>query len=168
MSLSVPVAPWLYALFAGIVVVTVVSAVLSTGSRTKKLASMIVAVVVIGIVAYFVLQPAHFSAGEDGVTWTGFGSTSFDWDRVDEARHIADLEGSPYRPVVRINGAGMGSYQAGLFRLANEQTARIFLTQSREAVLFTVSGETYLVGPEPVDEFVDIVGRYVELETLSP
>jgi hypothetical protein len=75
--------------------------------------------------------------------------------RLDAARRV-DLAAAPHlQPKRRTLGTGLPGYQSGWFRLANGESALLYLTDRRKAVyLPTAFGYSLLISPDDPDAFV--------------
>jgi hypothetical protein len=78
--------------------------------------------------------------------------------RTDVARRV-DLDAQPdLRPRWRTMGTGLPGYQSGWFRLANGESALLYLTDRRKAVhVPTTLGYSLLISPDDPDAFVSVL-----------
>lgn len=121
---------------------------------------LVILLVVLAIVGRSILgsRTATFQVSPDGLRLRGdfFGrlipAASL---RTADARRV-DLGGdSPYRPRLRTMGTGLPGYQTGWFRLANGESALLFLTDRSKAVLVpTTLGYSVLISPADPDGFL--------------
>jgi hypothetical protein len=82
--------------------------------------------------------------------------------RADEARRVDFATNSELRPRWRTMGTGLPGYQSGWFRLANGESALLYLTDRRKAVhVPTAFGYSLLLSPDDPDAFISA------LRTLS-
>jgi hypothetical protein len=80
--------------------------------------------------------------------------------RADEARRVDFATNSELRPRWRTMGTGLPGYQSGWFRLANGESALLYLTDRRRAVYVpTAFGYSLLISPEDPDAFVSALRR---------
>lgn len=121
---------------------------------------LIIVLVVIAIVGRSVAgsRTATFQVSPEGLRLRGdfFGRLiPMASLRPGDARRV-DLGGdSPYRPRLRTMGTGLPGYQAGWFRLANGESALLYLTDRSKAVLVpTTLGYSVLVSPADPDGFL--------------
>jgi hypothetical protein len=79
---------------------------------------------------------------------------------VDHARRV-DLDATPeLQPRRRTLGTGLPGYQSGWFRLANGESALLYLTDRRKAVYVpTAFGYSLLISPADPDAFVSALRR---------
>lgn len=68
---------------------------------------------------------------------------------------------SQYRPTAKLNGAGVGSYKVGWYKLKNGSKALV-MTNSPEVFLFESQGVYYLLAPDRLDEFASSVSKHLQ------
>jgi len=120
----------------------------------------LILVVVVSVLALSVwgARGARFELSESGLQLRGdlYGrlipASSL---RTDAARRV-DLDANPgLRPRWRTLGTGLPGYQSGWFRLANGESALLYLTDRRKAVYVpTAFGYSLLISPDDPDAFV--------------
>lgn len=82
--------------------------------------------------------------------------------RVADARRVDFATSPDLRPGMRTMGTGMPGYQSGWFRLRNGESALLYLTDRRKAVLVpTTLGYSVLLSPNQPDEFLATLRRTI-------
>lgn len=151
--------PWgIIALMAGVVVTVIIAMVLKKGERTKKIVTMIILAVVMGLVGWFTLKPATLTVTTGGISSTAYGGFRVDFNELTRLQLVEPLTGSEYEPRMKINGIAVGSEKSGVFSLAGGGRAQLFLRQEDAALLAETSrGDVYLIAPEDIHPFLDAV-----------
>lgn len=132
--------PWLHRVLP-VALVTVLSLVLAKEALTER----------------------TFRWSEAGIRDDTFGSTiDLGWSDIEEARVVPDVWRSEVRLSLRTYGTAYGAYRAGRFRLANGETARVFMmTTVRDGMVLRARGQTFVYAPEHFEDFVATVQRHV-------
>jgi hypothetical protein len=160
----VVVAPRIYLIFLGVILLAVlVAMILKRGDTKRKITALVIVLVVLGGVALMFYRPTVVSVGERGITVKRFLARTVPWTDVIEAIRIADLSTSEYRPTRRVVGVSLGSYRVGTFRLEDGGRAQAVMEQTREALLIITQKERYLFAIKDNDSLVEAVGRFVEV-----
>jgi len=160
----VVVAPRIFLIFLGVVLLVVLLAmILKRGNTRRKITALVIVLVVLGGVALMFYRPTVVSVGERGLTVKRFLARTVLWTEVTEATRIGDLSASEYRPTRRVVGVSLGSYRVGTFRLKDGGRAQAVMEQTREALLIATPKERYLFALADNDELVEAVGRIVEV-----
>jgi hypothetical protein len=160
----VVVAPRIFLIVLGVVLLIVLSAIiLKRGDTKKKITAMVIVLAVLGGIAFLIYRPTVVSVGERGLTLRRFLPRTVLWSDVTEAKRIGDLPTSEYRPTRRVVGVSLGSYRVGTFRLKDGGRAQAVMEQTQEALLIVTPKERYLFALAYNDELVEAVGRIVEV-----
>ena len=156
--------PRIFLVFLGaVLLVVLLSMFFKRGSTARKITALVIVLVVLGVVAFLFYRPTVVSVDGPGLAVRRFREHSLLWREVIEARRIADLPASEYRPVRRILGVSLGAYKVGKFRLQNGDTVQVVMEQDRDALFVGTAGNGYLFALDENESFVEAIGRFVEL-----
>ena len=160
----VVVPPKIFLFFlGGVLLVVLLAVILKRGDIRKKMTALVIALVVIGGVAFLFYRPTVVSVGERGFSMKRFLARSVPWAEVTEVKWIGDLPASEYRPTRRVVGVSLGSYRVGTFRLKDGGRAQAVMEQTRDAYLIVTAKDRYLFALADGDRFAEAVGRFVEV-----
>ncbi len=160
-----------YALYGTPLVVTLLSLV-SRKSIANRIAGVVIAWIVCGSLALFVLRPMHFGWDAAGIHDQTFGPVvTIPWTDVRDARIIPGYLRTGYAPVVRTGGTAFGHVRSGYFRLANGMNVRVFIQGgSDDALLLQTPERTYLYAPNDFGDLVAVArtGLHVPIAEATP
>ena len=120
-------------------------------------------VVVLGVIAVLgtsvlASRTARFDLSPDALRLRGdlYGRTiPMEQLATDAARQVDLNTAADLRPVRRTFGTGLPGYRSGWFRLANGDTALLYVTDGRKAVYIpTTAGFSLLLSPDDPDGFL--------------
>ena len=147
----------------GILVVAVIAVLLKRMQPWKRILTIGLAVVVCGALTFFLYRTSHLIVDDQGIRTDTYGSQSIAWTEVRAVTVVADLKSSPYALTMRTNGAAVGDYHAGWFRMANGQTAFVTTELPDRAIVIEGDGRTFVFGPKEFDAFVAAVAKHVSV-----
>lgn len=145
-------------LFAGVVVLVVLSVLKGRNSRRPLAFKIGILVLVIGVIGYVsIIAPRQnkvaVSASELSVSMPPYSSVKLPKSSVVDA-FVVDWTATPeYAPEHRLAGTEIGSFRAGNFSLSNGKMATV-LTQSTRVLVIETADRVYLLGPVDLDGFV--------------
>jgi len=152
----------------GVVVVGLISAFLKKGETGRKIAALVIVIVVAGGLVLVLYRPVTLTVDADGITTSGLNGIEISWDEVDHAYYETNLVVSEYRPTVRSRGAAIGNYRSGRFILSNGNPARVLMERADQAVIIVTPDLTYLFAPRDVQSLADAVNEYRPLPGGAP
>jgi hypothetical protein len=147
--------------------VVAASVALKRGDWRRKGMALGVAVIAVGAIIGVFYRTKHLQVNDTGISSNAYGRIEIAWEQVESALYVPDLASSPYRPVLKISGVGMGAFRAGSFRLQNGERARVFTQQSDEALVLRAAGALYLFAPQEIQSFVQAVSAHVAVQGKS-
>jgi len=157
----------LVALALPLVMIVALTLAIKLSNKQVPWVHRIVPVALVSVVSLALIKVAYtphsFRWSEWGICDDTFGAqVDLAWSDIEEARRIPDVWRSEFTLALRTNGTAYGPYRAGSFRLANGDSARVFMmTSARDAVLIRAHGAMYLFAPEPFEDFAAAVKRHV-------
>jgi uncharacterized membrane protein len=159
MSWILPTPTWIYYIFLGIAIIAISSILLKKGSRTRKILSAIITIVVLAIASYFINKPTKISVSQTAIT---INKRHISFDQIKEAAVMKSWQGSPYQPTLRIGGTAVGKLRTGHFKLKNGKKAYLALwLDDRLLRIITQDSSIYLVAPREFDGFLTEVQKYI-------
>ncbi len=148
----------------GLVVVAALASLLKKGSPARKIAGLVVPVVVAGVVLFFLYRTTHLVADAAGIHTDTYGKQQIAWSQVSSARVVDNLATSPYALGARVGGTAIRDYRAGWFTLANGASAFVVVEQPGKALVVEGNGKTFILAPKGLDDFITAVAQHVPVE----
>jgi hypothetical protein len=145
----------------GVAAVVVLSLFLKKGEWKKKLISLGITVVIIGVLIFVFQKPVSLAVDEQGISYSRNKTTEIPWQTVNRVFIVEDYMNSPYRARLKTNGTAVGDYRTGWFKLENGETAKLLMEQDKTGLVI-VTGETvHIIGPDDFSTFVNGVREYL-------
>jgi hypothetical protein len=131
--------------------------------------SVVIGVILIGVIVLLALvgyQSRHavFTISEEGLRISpGLYSRFIPKESINAAEvRLVNLNvEAAYKPKWRMNGAGLPGYNAGWYKLQNNEKALLFVTD-RSSVVYIPTTDNYsvMLSVKNADEFVDLLQRW--------
>ncbi|MFP4383686.1 MAG: PH domain-containing protein [Spirochaetia bacterium] len=145
----------------GVAAVVVLSLFLKKGEWKKKLFSLGITVVVIGVLIFVFQKPVTMTVSDQGVTYSRNKTTEIPWNTVDRMFIVEDYMNSPYRARLKTNGTAVGEYRTGWFKLENGDTAKLLMEQDETGLVLVTGGTVHILGPDDFKTFIDGLREYL-------
>jgi len=154
---------WVLIVCIAITVVGIPAVLLKRGSRWQKIAGIAVIVIIDICLLFFFYKKHHFIVDANGIETNIYGTVEIPWNKVTTIKIIESLADSAYKPVMKMNGVGLGTLRYGWFKLKNGETAYVYEEQSRKGVLVKAGEKTYVFAINQIEELIAAVLPYISV-----